>query len=199
MANKKSKIQTDMKTIVMTILILGFIFQQLSGQKKTDGKFLLTGQVFTSEVGLDKINCKYDTIAKDNYFVFLFFNDSTFIHIVYNCCPFDTMEFASESYFIGSYKIDNNILTLRYRLNGLTLYTKQSNKNINKVSSQIKVEKVDLTLYSLEIKKCKNILYLNNIETDDYICYVSGFGTETINSIKSRLESKNIWKRLLKI
>ena len=182
----------------MTILIAGFMLQQLCGQS-INSKFVLTGQVFTSEYGLDKINCKYDTIAKDNYFVFLFINDSTFMHIVYNCCPLDTMEFASESYFIGSYKIDNNILTLRYRLNGLSVYNKQSNDNKNKVSSRIKTEKVDLTLNSLEIKKCKNILYLNNIETDNFICYVSGFGIESIKSIKSRLEAKTIWKRLLNI
>lgn len=198
MTNKKTK-WDSMKTIILTFLFFGLIIQQVYGQKNIKTKSVLTGQIYTSEYGVDKINCKIDTVAKDNYFVFLFLNDSTFIHIVYSCCPIDTMDFASESYFIGKYKIDNNILTLRYRPNCLALYTKQTNDNKKKVSTHIKIEKVDLTLNNLEIKTCKSISYLNNIETDDYICYVTGFGNETVKSIKTRLELKNIWKRLLNL
>ena len=192
-----------MKATVLIIIIYGFIIHSLYGQKDNKNQSLLTGRIFTSEYGLDKVNCKIDTIAKDNDLSFIFLNDSLFISISNNCCPIDTIDFASESYFIGNYKIDNNILTLRYKPNGLAVYIKQKIDNKKElspnISSYIKIEKVDLTLYSLEIKKCKNISYLNNIETDDYICYVSGFGNETIKSIKTRLESRGIWKRLLKL
>jgi len=192
-----------MKTLIIALVISGLIIQQLYGQKDIKSKSLMTGQIYTSGCRLDKVNCKVDAIAKDDNLAFIFLNDSIFISIANNCCPIDTVDFASESYFIGNYKIDNNILTLRYKPNGLTLYIKQKidNKKDSSpiVSSLIKIEKVDLTLYSLAIKKCKNILYLNNIETDDYICYVSGFGNETVKSIKTRLETKGIWKRLLNL
>ena len=100
-----------MRTLIMTLMICSFAIHQSLGQGKSNNQSTLTGKVFSSKYGLDKVNCKIDTIIKDNNITFIFLNDSSFVQVNNNCCPHDTTDFAFESYYIGKYKIENNYVS----------------------------------------------------------------------------------------
>ncbi len=161
--------------------------------KKRSMPFSLSGKVYLLSDSIENIKCEAIPVGTDYWPTYLFINDSVFIKVIHNCCAPTT-----ETYFSGTYKLNENELNLIFDPNQIVYYYAfhvESSDTVLNSLERIEVNKIPPSRDSLERIDCNKHPYFKQRIGDWENRYIA-MNEDTIEKHINSIMDKKIWEKL---